>query len=56
VRSAIVDSATVPIYLTLQDDEMRRDVIVPYAGPLRYPHLERIPKTPDRLTPLLAPR
>ncbi len=55
VRSAIVDSATVPISLTLQDDEMHRDVIVPYAGPLRYPHLERIPETPDRLTALLAP-
>lgn len=54
--SAIADSASTPLRLTLQDGETHRDVIVPYAGPLRYPHLERIPNTPDRLTSLLAPR
>lgn len=54
--SAIADSASAPIRLTLQNGEMHRDVIVPYTGPLRYPHLERIPNTPDRLTSLLAPR
>jgi predicted metalloprotease with PDZ domain len=53
--SAIAHSASAPILLTLQKGEMHRDVIVPYAGPLRYPHLERIPNTPDRLTSLLGP-
>jgi S1-C subfamily serine protease len=54
--SAIADSASTPLRLTLQDGETHRDVIIPYAGPLRYPHLERIPNTPDRFTSLLAPR
>ena len=54
--SAITDSASSPLRLTLQDGETRRDVIVPYAGPLRYPHLERVPNTPDRLRSLLDPR
>jgi hypothetical protein len=40
----------------LQDGDTHRDVIVPYAGPLRYPHLERVPNAPDRLTSLLARR
>jgi predicted metalloprotease with PDZ domain len=53
--STIADSASTPIRLTLQDGDTRRDVIVPYAGPLRYPHLEGIPDTLDRLTLLLAP-
>jgi predicted metalloprotease with PDZ domain len=54
--SAITDSASTPLRLTLQDGETHRDIIVPYGGPLRYPHLERVPNTPDRLTSLLAPR
>ena len=54
--SAVADSASTPLRLTLQDGETHRDVIVPYAGPLRYPHLQRLPNTPDRLTSLLAPR
>jgi len=53
--SAIADSASTSISLTLKDGETHRDAIVPYAGPLRYPHLVRIPNTPDRLTSLLAP-
>jgi predicted metalloprotease with PDZ domain len=54
--SAIADSLSIPLRLTLQDGETHRDVIVPYAGSLRYPHLERVPNAPDRLTTLLAPR
>ena len=54
--SAIADSASIPLRLTLQDGELHRDVVVPYAGPLRYPHLERLANAPDRLTTLLAPR
>ena len=52
--SAISDSASSPIRLTLQNGRTSRNVIVPYSGRLRYPHLERILNTPDRLTLLLA--
>lgn len=54
--SAVADSTSTPLRLMLQDGDTHRDITVPYAGPLRYPHLQRIPNTPDRLTPLLAPR
>jgi predicted metalloprotease with PDZ domain len=54
--AAIADSTSTPLRLTLQDGDTHRDVIVPYAGPLRYPHLERVPNAPDRLTSLLARR
>jgi predicted metalloprotease with PDZ domain len=52
--SAISDSASSPIRLTLQNGGMSSNVIAPYSGRLRYPHLERILNTPDRLTLLLA--
>lgn len=56
VLDATNSSGSVPLRLTLQDSDTHRVVTIPYAGPLRYPHLERIPGTPDRLTPLLAAR
>jgi hypothetical protein len=34
----------------------KRDVTIDYHGGLRYPHLERIAGTPDRLSALLNPR
>jgi predicted metalloprotease with PDZ domain len=34
----------------------RRVVSIPYTGGLRYPHLERMAGTPDRLSPLLLAR
>jgi predicted metalloprotease with PDZ domain len=55
ILSAVTDSASVPLRLTLHDRDTHRDITVHYAGPLRYPHLERLSNTPDRLTPLLAP-
>lgn len=43
-----------PITLTYQADGAAHTVTITDAGPLRYPHLERIPGTVDRLTPLLT--
>ena len=44
-----------PIVLLLQDGPRYRTVQIDYHGGLRYPHLERIPNTPDRLTDIMAP-
>ena len=43
-----------PIELLLRDGKHFRDVKIDYHGGLRYPHLERIPGTPDRLDDILA--
>ncbi|HJV61859.1 MAG TPA: peptidase M61 [Albitalea sp.] len=45
-----------PIELLLKQDDVYRTVKVAYRGGLRYPVLERIEGTPDRLSELLAPR
>jgi predicted metalloprotease with PDZ domain len=44
-----------PITLLLQDGSRYRDVQIDYHDGLRYPHLERISGTPDRLADILAP-
>ena len=44
-----------PIELLLRDGSHFRDVKIDYHAGLRYPHLERIPNTPDRLDDILAP-
>jgi predicted metalloprotease with PDZ domain len=44
-----------PIELLLRDGKHFRDVKIDYHGGLRYPHLERIAGTPDRLDDILAP-
>ena len=49
-------SRSTPVQVAIQNGDLRREVKIPYSGTLRYPHLERIPSTPDRLTPLLAAR
>jgi predicted metalloprotease with PDZ domain len=46
---------TAPIELMVQDGKHFRDIKLDYHGGLRYPHLERIPNTPDRLDDILAP-
>jgi len=45
-----------PIILTLKADGVTRKVSVPYHGGPRYPRLERLAGTEDRLGAILAPR
>lgn len=45
-----------PIVLTLKRGDRVRTVSFDYHGGLRYPLLERVPGTPDRLGDILAPR
>jgi predicted metalloprotease with PDZ domain len=52
---AAARSADAPIELLLRDGARYRTVSIPYHDGLRYPHLERIPNTPDRLGAILAP-
>jgi predicted metalloprotease with PDZ domain len=44
-----------PIELLLRDGARYRTISIPYHDGLRYPHLERIANTPDRLGDILAP-
>jgi predicted metalloprotease with PDZ domain len=53
---ATSNSASIPLHLVVQDDDVRREVTVSYAGALRYPHIERVPGTLDWLSPLLTAR
>ncbi|KQW80719.1 M61 family metallopeptidase [Brevundimonas sp. Root1279] len=46
----------VPVELMLKNGDRFRTVRFDYHGGLRYPHLERIEGTPDRLGDILAPR
>jgi predicted metalloprotease with PDZ domain len=45
-----------PIELLVRDGEQYRTVRIDYRGGLRYPTLERIPGTPDRLSQIQAAR
>jgi predicted metalloprotease with PDZ domain len=47
---------TTPIEMMLKNGDRFRTVRFDYHGGLRYPHLERIENTPDRLGDILAPR
>ncbi len=57
VKDAIVqaEKSTEPIHFIVKKDGRVFNVDVDYHGGLRYPHLERIPDTPDRLDAILAP-
>jgi predicted metalloprotease with PDZ domain len=59
-RDTVLDAeggfGTSPLHLTFQDADIRHDVTIPNSGPLRYPHLSRVPGAPDRLMPLLTAR
>ncbi len=57
VKDAIVraEKSTEPIHFVVTKDGRVFNVDVDYHGGLRYPHLERIPATPDRLDAILAP-
>jgi hypothetical protein len=52
----IADSKTAQVCLSLRDGDVQRDITIPYGGPLRYPHLERIVGARDWLIPLLIDR
>lgn len=54
--AAVRASAGRPLVLTVEQDGGRSDRPIPYAGPLRYPRLERIADRPDTLGDLLTPR
>ncbi|WP_395682046.1 M61 family metallopeptidase [Dokdonella sp.] len=45
-----------PIELLVKDGDLYRTVHVDYREGLKYPHLERIAGTPDRLSSILEPR
>ena len=57
VKTAIVEAEknTEPIHFVVKKDGSVFNVDVNYHGGLRYPHLERIPGTPDLLDAILAP-
>ncbi|HKT26734.1 M61 family peptidase [Dyella sp.] len=54
--NAVQTSAIKPLQLRVSINGEKRDAVIDYQGPLRYPHLERIAGTPDRLSALLGPR
>ncbi|KJV36372.1 PDZ domain-containing protein [Luteibacter yeojuensis] len=53
---AVRATVTTPLALTFELDGEKHDVRLVYSGGARYPHLVRLPKAADRLSPLLAPR
>ena len=57
LREAILaaEKSKDPIRLTLKRDDNVQVISIDYHGGLRYPTLERIPDTPDRLDDILAP-
>jgi predicted metalloprotease with PDZ domain len=58
LKETIADAKTggEPIELLVKTGDRYRTVRIDYRGGLRYPKLERIPDTRDRLSELLAPR
>jgi predicted metalloprotease with PDZ domain len=58
LKAAITEAKTgrEPIQLLVQTGEHFKTVPIDYHGGLRYPKLERIEGTPDRLSAILAPR
>ena len=57
LEDAIAASANgTPVELLVRNGEIYRTFRIDYRGGLRYPHLERIDGTPDRLGAILAPK
>lgn len=54
--AAVAASATQPLTIEFKAGVQRKTAMIAYAGGLRYPRLERIPGTPDRLSALLRMR
>ncbi len=57
LREAILaaEKSKQPIKLLLKRDDQFSTVNLDYSGGMRYPHLERVANTPDRLDPILSP-
>jgi len=57
LRAAILAAgkSNAPIKLLLKHNDEFLTLLVDYHGGLRYPHLERVESTPDRLDAILAP-
>lgn len=58
LKAAITEakSGKAPISLLVKDGDHYKTVSIPYIGGMRYPKLERIEGTEDRLTQVLSPR
>ena len=56
IAAAIAASGKTPIELVYEADGRSVTTRLAYQGPLRYPRLERIPGSKDRLAELIAPR
>lgn len=54
--AAVAASAKRPVTVVFNMGDHKKKASIAYAGGLRYPHLERIPGTPDRLSALLRAR
>ncbi len=57
LKEAVTAAKTgAPLELLVEMQDQYRTVRIDYRGGLQYPHLERIPNTPDRLSEALKPR
>ena len=56
LKAAVEASAQTPVRLSVDAEGEKATVDIPYKGPLRYPHLTRIPGTVDGLDSVLKPR
>lgn len=57
LRTAVTEAKTTGrVELLVRSGERFRTVSIPWTGGLRYPRLERIPGTPDRLGDIFAPK
>jgi predicted metalloprotease with PDZ domain len=57
LKAAVAATKTgAPLELIVRNGDRLRTVKLDYKGGLRYPRLERIPNTPDRLGDILSPR
>ena len=54
--AAVRSTASKKLSLQIDSGGIKHSVVINYRGGLRYPHLERIPGTIDRLSPLLDAR
>ena len=57
MRRAVTEAKTgQPVSLIVRKGDHFATIAIDYRGGLRYPRLERIPNTPDLLTPIYSPR